>query len=158
MYLICNTIYLMRSFLPPATKFGQGYVFTGMCDSVHGGGGGGSASVHAGIPPWEQTPPPRSRPPPRPGRPPLEQTPPGRHPPPQTRHPPGQALPPGTEHAGRYGQCAGGTHPTGMQSCFRHVKASFTLILNVTIFRRSTFVLFYGHFNGQNGSANPFCL
>ena len=24
--------------LPPATKLGQGYVFTGMCDSVHGGG------------------------------------------------------------------------------------------------------------------------
>ena len=24
--------------LPPATKLGQGYVFTGICDSVHGGG------------------------------------------------------------------------------------------------------------------------
>ena len=34
--------------LPPATKLGQGYVFTGMCDSVHKGG---SAPVHAGIPP-----------------------------------------------------------------------------------------------------------
>ena len=43
------------SFLPAATKLGQGNVFTGLCDSVHGG----SASVHAGIPP----PPPRSRPP-----------------------------------------------------------------------------------------------
>ena len=28
-------------FLPPATKLGQGYIFTGVCDSVHGGGGGG---------------------------------------------------------------------------------------------------------------------
>ena len=46
-----------------------------------------SASVHADIPPPEQTPP-------------REQTP-----------------PPGAEHAGRYGQCVGGTHPTGMQSC-----------------------------------------
>ena len=26
-------------------------------------------------------------------------------------------IPPGAEHAGRYGQRAGGTHPTGMQSC-----------------------------------------
>ena len=26
--------------LPPATKLGQGYIFTGVCDSVHGGGGG----------------------------------------------------------------------------------------------------------------------
>ena len=36
----------------------QGYVFTRVCNSVHGGG---SASVHAGTPPrsrppWEQTP------------------------------------------------------------------------------------------------------
>ena len=39
--------------LPPATKLGQGYVFTRVCDSVHRG----SASVHAGTPPtWEQTP------------------------------------------------------------------------------------------------------
>ena len=36
--------------LPPATKLGQGYVFTRVCDSVHGGG---PASVHAGILPWE---------------------------------------------------------------------------------------------------------
>ena len=26
-------------FLPPATKLGQGYIFTGVCDSVHMGGG-----------------------------------------------------------------------------------------------------------------------
>ena len=32
--------------LPPATKLGQGYVFTRVCDSVHRGV---SASVHAGI-------------------------------------------------------------------------------------------------------------
>ena len=32
-------------------------------------------------------------------------------------HPPIPGTPPGTEHAGRYGQRAGGTHPTGMQSC-----------------------------------------
>ena len=27
-----------RTFLPPATKLGQGYIFTGVCDSVHRGG------------------------------------------------------------------------------------------------------------------------
>ena len=26
------------AYLPPATKLGQGYIFTGVCDSVHGGG------------------------------------------------------------------------------------------------------------------------
>ena len=86
-------------FLPPATKLGQGYVFTGVCDSVHGGGV--SASVHAGIhpsgadTPWEQTPreqtPPRSRhPTPRADTPLPEQT------PPWTRHPPEQ-TPPGPD-------------------------------------------------------------
>ena len=63
---------------------------------------------------------------------PLEQAPPradtpqSRHPreqtPPQSRHPPEQTPPleqtsPPDEHAMRYGQRAGGTHPTGMQSC-----------------------------------------
>ena len=92
-----------------------------------------------GYTPWsrhppEQTPPgvdtPQSRHPPRADTlqeqtplgadPPQEQTcppsrsrhaPPEQTPPPRSRHPPGK-------HAGRYGQCAGGTHPTGMQSCF----------------------------------------
>ena len=78
-------------------SLGQGNIFTPVCHSVHGGG---SASVHDGIPPFppDQASPDQS-PPPKPGT------------PPRTRHPPG------AEHAGRYGQCAGGTHPTGMQSC-----------------------------------------
>ena len=39
--------------------------------------------------------------------------------PPRSRHPPGtRCTPSNAEHAGRYGQWAGGTHPTGMQSCF----------------------------------------
>ena len=50
---------------------------------------------------------------------PPEQTPPGADPPgadtPQSRTP-GAEPPPG-EHGVRYGQRAGGTHPTGMQSC-----------------------------------------
>ena len=57
------SIIISTSFLlPPATKLGQGYLFTGVCDSVHRGGGG-SASVHAGITPPDQTPP-RARHPP----------------------------------------------------------------------------------------------
>ena len=66
---------------------------------------GGSASVHAGIPPprTRQPPPPDQASPLGPGTPPDQA-------PPRTR-------PPGTEHAGRYSQRAGGTHPTGMQSC-----------------------------------------
>ena len=42
------------AFLPPATKLGQGYIFTEVCDSVHRGGGvhgrGGCAwrGVHDG--------------------------------------------------------------------------------------------------------------
>ena len=69
--------------------------------SVHGGGGGMSASVHAGIPPLgsrhlpEQTPP--------------EQTPP---PPPRKKTP-------------AYGQRVAGTHPTGMHSCFTSVCQEF---------------------------------
>ena len=43
-------------------------------------------------------------------------SPPTRRPPPGPGTPPGQASP-GAEHAGGYGQGAGGTHPTGMQSC-----------------------------------------
>ena len=67
---------------------------------------GGSASVHAGIPPppgADSTPPPEQTP--------REQTPPWEQTPPRT-------APPGAEHAGRYGQRIGGTHPTGMQSCY----------------------------------------
>ena len=58
----------------PQRSCGQGYVFTRVCNSVRGG----SVSVHAGIPPWEQTPradPPGSR------------HPQSRHPP-RSRHPP----------------------------------------------------------------------
>ena len=52
---------------------------------------------------------------PRQGHPPG-QVPPGQVPPGQV--PPRAGTPPSTVHAGRYGQQAGGTHPTGMQSCY----------------------------------------
>ena len=52
-------------FLPPATKLGQGYIFTGVCDSVHRGvpGPGGSALLpwglcYGGVPGGD--PPPKS--------------------------------------------------------------------------------------------------
>ena len=53
-----------------------------------------------GIPACTEADPPRSR-----------------HSPGTRRPPPGPDTPPGAEHSTRYGQCAGGTHPTGMQSC-----------------------------------------
>ena len=65
-------------------------------------GGGGSASVHAGIPP-----------PPGPGTPPWDQAPPIR-----------------AEHTGRYGQRAGGMHLTGMQ--FLLNSAAIRSLLNYT--------------------------
>ena len=77
--------------------------------SVHGGG---SASVHAGIHPPGQTPPP------------------GRHRPGQTHQPPGRwadtplpstcwDTPPCPVHAGiDMATTADGTHPNGMHSCY----------------------------------------
>ena len=94
--------------------------------------GGGSAPLYAGMhppcwtkgrhpplgvaTPWEQTPP-KSRHPLEPGPPwSRPQTPP-RADPSQTRQPPPPSRPPPSAvHPGRYGQQAGGTHPTAMQS------------------------------------------
>ena len=45
-------------FLPPATKLGQGYVFTGVCDSVHRGGEYLTRYPH---PPGTRYTPPRTR-------------------------------------------------------------------------------------------------
>ena len=119
---------LLTILLLAATKLGQGNVFTGICDSVHGGGV--SASMHAGMPdpPGSRHPPgqtsPRTRPP-------LTRHPPDQaHPPrpgthPQTRHtPPGTGThtlgpaPPARKQTQAYSQWAAGTHPTGMHSCY----------------------------------------
>ena len=91
--------------LPLATKLRQGNVFTHVCHSVHGGCL--PHPLRADIP-QADTPPvqtPQQTPPPR-------QTPSGRHPPPW-RTPLAQCM------LG-YGQQAGGTHPTGMHSCFNN--------------------------------------
>ena len=84
-------------YLLPATKLGQGYVFTRVCDSVHMGRWC-LPQCMLGYTPWEQTPPPQ------------KQTPPKSRPP--------RSRPPRAVHAGRYGQQAGGMHPTGMHTCF----------------------------------------
>ena len=92
---------LRHQLLPPANEVCEGYVFTYVCHSVHRGG---SASVHAGIP---QPPPPL-------GADPLQDQPPsGAGTAPRSRQP-SCAV-----HAGRYRQQLGGTHPTGMHTCFK---------------------------------------
>ena len=93
---------------------------------------GGFASVHAGYhhhPPPDQAPPWNRHPPgpgpPRPGTPPDQPPPPPEQTPsrdqatrPQEQTPLGADTPPPCAvHAVKYGQQAGGMHPTGMQSC-----------------------------------------
>ena len=54
---------LFKSFLPAATKLGQGNIFTRVCQEFCPREGGRvSASVHAGIYPPEQTPPDQTPP------------------------------------------------------------------------------------------------
>ena len=93
--------YAIVSLLPPANEICEGYVFTRVYHSVHGGGGCPIACC-AGI-----HPPPKSTPP-------LDQR--------QISH----RHPPGAVHAERYGQQAGGTHPTGMQSCYFYISITLT--------------------------------
>ena len=94
----CIWMYSLTSnwYLPPATKLGQGYVFTLVCDSVHGGWGCLSQCMLM-IPPWEQTPP-------------GADTAPG-------ADTPREQTTPRAVYVGRYGQQAGCTHPTGMHTC-----------------------------------------
>ena len=73
------------------------------------------------TPPWQQTPPQEADTPweadtPSPG---------SRHPP-AADTPPGRRHPPRAVHAWRYGQQAGGTHPTGMHTCI-FLKPSYFL-------------------------------
>ena len=131
----CDFFHKITS-LPPAMKLGQGYVFTGVCDSVHRGE---YLTRYTPLPGTRYTPESRYTPPGTrytplgPGTPPGTRytpqdqvQPPGTRytpgtrccPPPRTRcPPPGPGTPPRAQHTGRYGLCAGGTHPTGMQSC-----------------------------------------
>ena len=109
-HLIINKLVTARK-----RSLGQGNIFSSMCQEFCSQEGGGSASVHAGIPPpLPGADTPQSRHPPDQASP-RTDTPQTRHPP-WTRYPPEQ-TPPCPVHAGRYGQQAGGMHPTGMQSC-----------------------------------------
>ena len=65
--------------LPPAIKLGQGYVFTRICDSVHGGGGLSHCILGYTPRDQRQAPPPRDQ----------------RHAPPRDQR---QAPPPGSRH------------------------------------------------------------
>ena len=123
----------MRSYLlylPAATKLGQGNVFTGVCDSVHGGGMSLPQCIlgytPAGAdPPGADPLPPRSRHPPGADTPgPLgADTPGSRHPsrsrlpPTGSRDPPTGSRPPHRKLTPAYDQRAAGTHHTGMHSC-----------------------------------------
>ena len=117
-------------------SLGQGNIFSSMCQEFCSPGGGGvvpPGQVHpqAGTPldrssPQTGTPPsqvhPLARYTPLAGTSPQAGNPPGQvHPPagtPPARYPSGQVHPPLAVHAGRYVQQAGGTHPTGMHSCW----------------------------------------
>ena len=94
-----NAWHIHPFLLPPANEVSEGYVSTGVCLSR-----GGVCPIAC----WDTLPPPGAdKPPPR-----------SRHPLPGSRHPPPPH--PRAVYAGRYGQQAGGTHPTGMHTCFIH--------------------------------------
>ena len=88
-----NSFQTSQALLPAATKFGQGNVFTGVCDSVHRGVGGFLPQCMLGYPPdqtpLELTPPPRADTP-------EDQTPPKTRPP-LGADPPWYQTPPGPE-------------------------------------------------------------
>ena len=98
--------------LPPANEVWGKVIFSEACveNSVHKGGGGALPQCMLGYPPGSRHPPGGRHPPP-----PGADSPRSRHP--QEQNHPGAEPHPGAEHAGRYGQGAGGTHPTRIQSC-----------------------------------------
>ena len=85
-------------------SLGKGNIFIGVCQEFCSQGGGSASH------------------PPGPGTPLRADT------------PQDQAPPLGAEHAGRYGQRAGGTHPTGMQSCLINKFKLSTLIMEYNSF------------------------
>ena len=144
-------------------SLGQGNIFASVCHSVHRGEYLTSPRDLEQTPPgtWIRHPPnqvhppgadtpqdqvhPRSRHPPDQVHPPRTKytTPdlPGPGTPPGTRYTPslGPGTPPDAEHAGRYGQHAGGTHPTGMQSC------SFLIWTTLINIKKGNFKLLSNH-------------
>ena len=107
----------VRIFDCPQRSLGQGNILH--LSVILFTGGGVHRSPLAGKPPGRYTPPGQVHPPPWASTPlagtPLAGTPP-RQVHPQAGTPPGRYTPRAV-HAGRYGQQAGITHPTGMHSC-----------------------------------------
>ena len=101
---VCCRLFSEAIFLPPASEV-WGKVIFYTCLSFCSQGGLPQCMLGCCHPP--EPPPPGADNPPSPR---------SRHTPPRA-DPQEQTPPPGAEHAGRYGQRAGGTHPTGMQSC-----------------------------------------
>ena len=101
--------------LPPATKLAQGYVFTGVCHSVNGGG------VPDTLPDLEQTPPlgpaadiPRT----------------------WNRHPPGPGTPPGSRHPPEQTPPLDQVHPPRHRACWeiRSMSRRYASYLNAILF------------------------
>ena len=104
-------IHWISIFTARKRSLGLGNIFTSVCQEFCSQGGGylgkypppgpGTPPPPDQVPPWDQVHPSRTR-----------YTPGARYPP-WTRY-----APPGAVFAGRYGQQAGGMHPTGMHSCW----------------------------------------
>ena len=125
----------MNHLLPPTNEVWGKVIFSEACvkNSLHRVGstwGPPPPLRYQAHTPEQQTPSGRHTPPP-PGAPPQPGTPPDQvhpldqvHPPdqvhPRTRYTPRPGTPPGAVHAGRYGHQAGGTHHTGMHSCYEN--------------------------------------
>ena len=90
---ICTVI-----FLPPATKLGQGYIFTGVCHSVNRGGGGVPQCMLGYTPPGSRHPPGADMPPQTGHVAPWSRHPWSRHPPPRPDTPPQEQTPPESRH------------------------------------------------------------
>ena len=103
----------MKDCYRPQTKFAK-VMFLHVTVCPQGGGSTWAGTPLAGTPPWQVHPPGRYTPSGQVPSP-LAGTPPGRYTPQANTTP---TPSPGVVHAGRYGQQACGTHPTGMHSCF----------------------------------------
>ena len=92
------TLLLLPILLPAATKLGQGNVFTGVCDSVHRGGGRVARHPRTRhTPPRSRHHPPGADTPSDQANPPRPGTPLGADSPPRSRHPPGANTPLGAD-------------------------------------------------------------
>ena len=121
-------------FLPPATKLGQGYIFTGVCDSVHRG------STLAGTPPGTRyNPSPGNRYTPW-----IQVYPsPWYKVPPRTRYtPPGPGTPPGTRYTQPQEQCMLGD--TGKKQAV-HILLECILVIYYICYSLLFYLCVYGY-------------